>query len=239
VIWRLDTQDSLVIPTRGVHSQVRLSHVFDGPDLVVGDETVPYDTTGTQLSVTANGFWSADPRNRLFLYGGIGTSFESAPLPTEHFTLGSPFRLGAYAFGELRGADYYIVTGGYLRQVGRLPDFIGGPLFAVAGERRCVRWMAQRRMAEQRRRRRGDGHDCRPGGARRVVGLRRPLADVHGRRPDVPLGRPCERQRPPIAGARPWQYHRIAMPTITVELDEQRAARPARWARRSTVPKSE
>ena len=32
--------------------------------------------------------------------------------------------------GELRGTHYYVATGGYLRQVGRLPDFMGGPVFA-------------------------------------------------------------------------------------------------------------
>ena len=31
-----------------------------------------------------------------------------------------PFRLSAYDTGELRGPNYYIATGGYLRQVGRL-----------------------------------------------------------------------------------------------------------------------
>jgi hypothetical protein len=43
-----------------------------------------------------------------------------------------PFRLGAYDAGELRGAGYYVATGGYLRQVARLPDFMGGPVFAGA-----------------------------------------------------------------------------------------------------------
>jgi NTE family protein len=47
-----------------------------------------------------------------------------------HGLLGTPFRLGAYDAGELRGAHYYVATGGYLRRVGRLPDFIGGPVFA-------------------------------------------------------------------------------------------------------------
>src|SRR4029450_2670151 len=32
--------------------------------------------------------------------------------------------------GELIGPNYYIATGGYLRQVGRLPDFMGGAIFA-------------------------------------------------------------------------------------------------------------
>ena len=52
------------------------------------------------------------------------------PLPTAKFALGAPFRLGAYDFGELRGSHYYAVSGGYLRQVARLPDFMGGPVFA-------------------------------------------------------------------------------------------------------------
>jgi NTE family protein len=51
-------------------------------------------------------------------------------VPTSQFALGSPFRLGAYAAGELRGAHAYTATAGYLRRVGRLPDFLGGPVFA-------------------------------------------------------------------------------------------------------------
>ena len=80
--------------------------------------------------MAANHFWSVGPRHRLFVYGGLGTSFDSTPLPTNQFALGAPFRLGAYDAGELRGRHYYVATGGYLRRVGRLPDFMGGPVFA-------------------------------------------------------------------------------------------------------------
>ena len=38
-------------------------------------------------------------------------------------------RLGAYDFGEIRGDHYGVLTAGYLRGVGRLPDFLGGPVF--------------------------------------------------------------------------------------------------------------
>ena len=48
---------------------------------------------------------------------------------TDQFTLGPAFRLGAYSPGELRGDHYYVATGGYLPQLGRLPDFLGGPMF--------------------------------------------------------------------------------------------------------------
>jgi NTE family protein len=66
----------------------------------------------------------------VFVYGGLGASLDGEPLPTSQFALGSPFRLGAYNTGELRGRHYYVASGGYFRQIGRLPDFLGGPIFA-------------------------------------------------------------------------------------------------------------
>jgi NTE family protein len=131
LLWRVDTQDSPAVPARGMHSQVRLNHVLDSPELGA-DVPFPYDTSLTQLSGSANQMWSVGPRNRLFVYGALGTSFDSAPLPPAQFALGAPFRLGAYDMGELRGAHAFAATGGYLRRVGRLPDFLGGPVFAGA-----------------------------------------------------------------------------------------------------------
>jgi NTE family protein len=128
--WRLDTQDSQVIPSGGWHSQVQLSRVFNSPDVVIGEETFDVNTSLTQLSGVTNHFWSVGPSHRVFVYGGLGTSFDDAPLPTDQFSLGTPFRLGAYDAGELRGNHYYVATAGYLRRVGRLPDFLGGPVFA-------------------------------------------------------------------------------------------------------------
>ena len=40
-----------------------------------------------------------------------------------------PLLLGAYDPGELRGDHFAVLTAGYLRGVGRLPDFLGGPIF--------------------------------------------------------------------------------------------------------------
>ena len=130
MVWRLDTQDSPVIPSEGVLSEVRLSRIFNGPDITLEGQTIAFDESVTQLSAVGHQFWSAGPRNRVFVYGGVGTSFEGNPLPTDQFALGLPFRLGAYSAGELRGPNYYVATGGYLRQIGRLPDFMGGPVFA-------------------------------------------------------------------------------------------------------------
>jgi NTE family protein len=127
-LWRVDTQDSAVVPSIGLLSQVKLSHVFDSPDLTFQEMTINAPTL-TQLSGTANRFWSLGARNRVFAAGGLGTSFDSRPLPTSQFALGGPFKLGAYSPGELRGDHFYVATGGLLRQVGRLPDFMGGPIF--------------------------------------------------------------------------------------------------------------
>jgi NTE family protein len=68
-------------------------------------------------------------RDRLFLVTGAGTSFGGDPLPTEQFQLERPLRLGAFNVGELRGDHYAVLTVGYLRGIGRLPDFLGGPIF--------------------------------------------------------------------------------------------------------------
>jgi len=130
LVWRVDTQDSSVVPSRGTLSNVRLSRVFNSPDVALGGQTIESDDSLFQLSAVANRFWSYGPLNRLFAYGGIGTSFDSVPLPPSQFELGTPFRLGAYDSGELRGPHYYVLTGGYFRRVGRLPDFMGGPVYA-------------------------------------------------------------------------------------------------------------
>ena len=98
--------------------------------MAVDGQTFDVDSSLTQLSGVTNRFWSVGPANRVFVYGGLGTSFDGTPLPTNQFALGTPFRLGAYGAGELRGNHYYIATGGYLRRVGRLPDFLGGPVWA-------------------------------------------------------------------------------------------------------------
>ena len=128
--WRYDSQDSPVIPSRGALSTVWLRYVFDGPEF---DPPLPTQRSSvelTQLQGTGNRFWTFDERNRLFALGGFGTSFNNNPLPTDQFSLGAAFRLGAYSPGDLRGDHYWLASGGYLRQIGRLPDFMGGAVHA-------------------------------------------------------------------------------------------------------------
>jgi len=130
--WRFDGQDSPVVPTGGTLSNVRLLYLFNRPDLHLGGVTSTSTEDVTQLSGTVTHFWSVGDRNRLFLFGSAGTSFKGSVLRPNQFMLGGPLRLGAYRAGELFGEHYYVGTAGYLRQLGRLPDFLGGSIFAGA-----------------------------------------------------------------------------------------------------------
>ena len=127
--WRHDSQDSPVIPSRGSFISTNLSHVFDGPDITPPLESGRSSVDLTQLAGESSTFWTVRERGRVFLIGGGGTSFGNRPLPTDQFTLGAPFHLGALDSGEVIGDHYYILTGGYLHRFGRLPDFMGGPIF--------------------------------------------------------------------------------------------------------------
>ena len=60
-VWRYDSQDSPVVPSGGSLARVRLSYVFDAPDVTIEDQR--YDTSSvTQLAGTVNRFWSVGER---------------------------------------------------------------------------------------------------------------------------------------------------------------------------------
>jgi len=128
--WLHDGQDSPVVPSTGAHATATVSHIFDSPAPPSTMTTARTNVGLTQAEGVATAFWSLRTRrDRLFLAGGAGTSFGGKPLPTEQFQLGRPFRLDAYDLGELRGDHYIVASAGYLRGIGKLPDFIGGPFF--------------------------------------------------------------------------------------------------------------
>jgi NTE family protein len=128
-MWRYDRTDSPVVPSTGTATHVTMQYIVDGPDITPPLPTARSSVRLTQLSGEAVTFKTLRERNRLFVLTGMGTSFRDSPLPIDQFSLGSPFHLGAYNVGELLGDHYYIATGGYLRQIARLPDFLGGPVF--------------------------------------------------------------------------------------------------------------
>ena len=133
--WRLDTQDSAVVPSRGTLAEASFTYVFDGPAITVDDVEFMTERSSvnlTQLSGEANWFWRRGERTRMFVLGGGGTSFGKQPILIDQFPMGRPFHLGAYNLGEIRGDHYAIATAGILREMGRMPDFLGGPIYAGA-----------------------------------------------------------------------------------------------------------
>jgi NTE family protein len=130
--WRLDSQDATVVPSRGVNAFASLKYTYDGPDIDPPLESGRSSQKLTQLAGEATKFWSLDERHRFFMLGGAGTSFGKQPLPIDQYVVGSPFHLGAQDLGEFRGDHYYVLSAGAARRVGRLPDFMGGPIFAGA-----------------------------------------------------------------------------------------------------------
>jgi NTE family protein len=125
--WVVDGQDSPVVPSRGTRAGVVFKHYLESPDVGGFDRT---NDGVTQLEGFASTFWTHRRLNRAFLLLSAGTSFDGKPLPTSQFSLGQPLRLDAFGVGERRGDHYGVATVGYLRQLARLPDFMGGPIFA-------------------------------------------------------------------------------------------------------------
>ena len=72
-----------------------------------------------------------DRGDRMFVIGEGGTSFGEDPLVND-FALGGPLRLGSFNNDQLRGDNYLLFGGGYLRGVGRMPDVLGGSIFLGA-----------------------------------------------------------------------------------------------------------
>jgi NTE family protein len=128
--WTHDSQDNAIVPSRGVHTVAELRHYLNSP---IPDVETDRATEGvTQFEARMSWAWSLDrsARNRVFAIGGAGSSFGDHPLPTEQFTLGGPFHLSALDGGARRGDNFVLTTGGYLRQIARLPDFMGGAILA-------------------------------------------------------------------------------------------------------------
>jgi NTE family protein len=127
--WRYDGQDSVAVPSSGVRAGATLTHIVSAPDPPDTFATARTNDGVTQFEAGGSVFKSfRKKRDRVFAVGGLGTT-SGDPLPTDQFILGQPLRLGAYNIGEFRGDNYGLVTLGYLRGIGRLPDFLGGPLF--------------------------------------------------------------------------------------------------------------
>jgi NTE family protein len=120
--WVFDGQDKPVVPTRGLRTTLAGWGYIEAPDV---------QKDFYQSTLEASYFWPLTERDRLFFAGTAGYSFENEIPPMYKFTLGGPLRLSAFEDEEFRGANALLGQAGYLRTIGRLPDFVGGPIYIV------------------------------------------------------------------------------------------------------------
>ena len=92
LVWRFDGQDSPAVPSKGTYSNVRLNYVFDSPDVSADFATDRTSVGLTQLAGQGTRFWSLTEKQRVFVVGGLGTSFDGQPLAYQsvHDGLGVP-----------------------------------------------------------------------------------------------------------------------------------------------------
>ena len=124
----------------------RLRWVYDGHDhwLVPGSgtrietearwlATAPGQPSGfAQARVTSSTFLPVGQRGRIFLVLAGSSAFDDQLSPFHQSTLGGPFRLGAFDRDRFRGVSTGYAGTGYLHQLGRLPDLVGGAVYAGA-----------------------------------------------------------------------------------------------------------
>jgi NTE family protein len=128
-----DGQDSPVVPSRGIYAGASARRFFSapaikGPPAVVDAIQNPQEFWQAEFGAT--GFHSLSRRNRIFFRAAAGTSFDAHPYFND-FSLGGPFRMSAYLNDELRGAHFALAGAGYMRQLPRLPSWIGGHAYAA------------------------------------------------------------------------------------------------------------
>jgi NTE family protein len=120
--WSFDGQNSATIPTRGIR------FIAEGRYYL---QTPPVPDNFTQAEIKLSTFHPLSRRGTLFFVGSGGTSFGQQNVGTQLFTLGGPFRLGAYDRDEFRGNHYLLLSTGYLRTLSQLPSLIGGRVYAT------------------------------------------------------------------------------------------------------------
>ena len=126
-----DGQDQAVVPSHGLRLQASLRQIFKGVEPRPASDSDPSAASRTLGEVVTSLFVPVRQQNRIMLGFSGGTSFNAEHDSYYDFTLGGPFRLRAYDVGELRGRNYLLGSAAYLHHFGRLPDFLGGPIYLV------------------------------------------------------------------------------------------------------------
>ena len=121
--WVYDGHDHWLVPGSGMRIETEARWLATAPEQPSGF---------VQVRFASSTFHSIGTRGRVFLILAGSTAFDDDLSPFYQSTLGGPFRLGAFDRDRFRGASTGYAGAGYLHQVGRLPDLIGGAVYAGA-----------------------------------------------------------------------------------------------------------
>jgi NTE family protein len=117
-VW--DGQDSPSVPSRGSRVVATATRVLQSPGLVhpIG-----------QVDVQTSTFVRLGDKTSLFIDASGGTTFHGSAGPFQVFSLGGPFRLGAYLPDEFLGNHYAYASLGFRRELYRLPQLVGRKIY--------------------------------------------------------------------------------------------------------------
>ena len=130
--YAFDGWTSPLVPTRGLMVKASLRRYFSSARPTVAtfeDRVVAYSDAFWQGEASFSHFFRVRAADRAFVGLSGGSSFGEESL-VYNFTLGGPFRLASKNLDEVTGPNYALGVAGYMRQIGRLPDFLGSSILA-------------------------------------------------------------------------------------------------------------
>ena len=115
-----DGQDRAYFPTHGVRFRSTAAWMFDAPEASRG-----FAKAEGSISVA----WRMAPQHHATFNADGGTSFGETPKVLYQFSLGGPFRLGAFPPNALRRPNFLLGGAAYRTSLGRLPNLLGDRLY--------------------------------------------------------------------------------------------------------------
>lgn len=118
---RFDGQDGPVLPMRGLRLTGEVRRFLETAPARPTDEGLVVEDPDRLVQARVDGsyFHPVGQHGRIFLGGAVGSSF-GATASINSFTLGSPFKLGAFRDGQLRGSNAALATVGYFHELARI-----------------------------------------------------------------------------------------------------------------------
>ena len=137
-VW--DGQDNPSVPSRGTRIVANLLRTLQSPDLLRSIDQIDLQTsTFIPIGRPDPNDPGAPPKTSLFFNVSGGITFQavsgcaspagSLGCPLQLFTLGGPFRLGAYLPDEFIGNHYALATVGFRREFYSLPQLVAGKIY--------------------------------------------------------------------------------------------------------------